>query len=64
MLIGAWCLRGDIMIVKDDGDDDNDDNLINMVQFISSNYFQATDLDFIWFNWLLLVDKESDKNFV
>ena len=33
------------MIVKDDGDDDNDDNLINVVQFISSNYFQ--DLDFI-----------------
>lgn len=63
MLIGAWCLRGDIMIVKDDGDDDNDDNLINVVQF-SSNYFQATDLDFIRFNWLLLVDKESDKNFV
>ena len=25
MLIGAWCLRGDIMIVKDDGDDDKDD---------------------------------------
>jgi len=61
MLIVAWCLRGDIMIVKDD--DDNDDNLINVVQFFSSS-FQATDLDFIWFNWLLLVDKESDKNFV
>lgn len=52
------------MIVKDDGDDDNDDNLINVVQFFSSNYFQATDLDFIRFNWMLLVDKESDKNFV
>lgn len=59
MLIGAWCLRGDIMIVKDDGDDDNDENLINVVQFFSSNYFQATDLDFIRFNWLLLVDKEN-----
>lgn len=44
MLIVAWCLRGDIMIVKDD--DDNDDNLINVVQFFSSS-FQATDLDFI-----------------
>ena len=51
------------MIVKEGGDDDNDDNLINVVQFFSSS-FQATDLDFIWFNWLLLVDKESDKNFV
>ena len=51
------------MIVKDDGDDDNHDNLINVVQFFSSN-FQATDFDFISFNWLLLVDKESDKNFV
>ena len=30
MLIVAWCLRGDIMIVKEDGDDDNDDNLILM----------------------------------
>lgn len=59
MLIGAWCLRGDIMIVKDDGDDDNDENLINVVQFFSSNDFQATDLDFIRFNWLLLVDKEN-----
>lgn len=47
------------MIVKDDGDDDNDENLINVVQFFSSNYFQATDLDFIRFNWLLLVDKEN-----
>ena len=60
MLIVAWCLRGDIMIVKDDGDNDN---LINVVQFFSSS-FQATDLEFIWLNWLLLVDKESDKNFV
>lgn len=51
------------MIVKEGGDDDNDDNLINVVQFFSSS-FQATDLDFIWFNWLLLVDKESEKNFV
>ena len=59
MLIVAWCLRGDIMIVKDDGDDDNDENLINVVQFFSSNDFQATDLDFIRFNWLLLVDKEN-----